>query len=72
MAAVLIPITPIKVSRGSGGIWKVTKAKVKEKEKPRTRASNPIVLNYSLKEGWGDKEIGEGGDKYLKVLSPKE
>ena len=51
MAAVLIPITLTKVSRGSGGIWKATKAKVKEKEKPRTRISNLIILNYSLKEG---------------------
>ena len=72
MAAVLILITLIKVSKGLGGIWKVTKAKVKEKEKPRTYISNLIILNYSLKKGRGNKEIGKGGDKYLKVLSPKE
>ena len=50
LAAILIPITLAKVNKGLGGSRKVTKAKVKEKEKPRTRASDPIVLNYNLKE----------------------
>ena len=50
LATILIPITLVKVSKGSRGIRKLPKAKAKEKEKSRTRASNPIILNYSLKE----------------------
>jgi hypothetical protein len=72
LAAVLVPATPAKVGKGSGGVRKPPKAKAKEKEKSRTRASDPVVPNYGLEEEQGDQEMGEDGAEYLEVLSPKE